>query len=205
MNTLSQEVMNYCSNMNQVKARLAFIECSLNNYSPCSGIDSSSEILAIQFRKTLELIAFGSLLANRVKYSAAYADYASHWSAKLLLNNLKTINPDFYPKPLKPFIVQPNGIKHFPVVTNGFLTPDQFTRLYTDCNAILHSSNPFKLKKAKLISQQSARTWVRLIKRLLNIHLARFVDQSNGWLVQMNFGSENSVHAAIFTLDSSVP
>jgi len=205
MNTVPQEVLMYCAGMEQVKLRLAGIDSILKGHSTVVGIDTQSELLAIQFRKTLEHIAFGSLLANRAKYSAAYADYAKHWRAKDLLRNLSSINPGFYPTPLKAHVVQADGTKHFPEVKSGFLTQDQFTDLYTDCNSMLHTRNPFTLKKPKVVSPQSATKWIKLIKGLLKIHLAKLVDQSDGWLIHMNFDSNHPVEAALFGIKPGSP
>ena len=60
------------------------------------------ELVFVQLRKTLELIAFASLTTNKQKYSAAYANFATHWRVKDTLKALEKINPDFYPVPLKP-------------------------------------------------------------------------------------------------------
>ncbi len=53
------------------------------------------ESLYLQFRKTLELIAFGSLIANREKYSEARAEYASDWNAKRVLKLVSVLTPCF--------------------------------------------------------------------------------------------------------------
>jgi len=40
------------------------------------------ELIFVQFRKILELIAFSTLTANREKYSIAHANFSLHWKAK---------------------------------------------------------------------------------------------------------------------------
>ncbi len=57
-----------------------------------------TEGVFVQFRKTLELIAFAPLSAHRKQYSEAYANYQLHWRAKDMLKAVKVLNPDFYPK-----------------------------------------------------------------------------------------------------------
>ena len=58
------------------------------------------ELVFVQLRKVLELIAFASLTANKDKYCAAHANFATHWRAKSMLEELEKINPDFYPMPI---------------------------------------------------------------------------------------------------------
>ncbi len=57
------------------------------------------ELVFVQLRKVLELIAFGSLIANKEKYSAAHEKFATHWKANRMLEELAKINPSFYPQP----------------------------------------------------------------------------------------------------------
>ena len=177
LNILPSDIQKYCACMDQVKARLALATSIMNAPPPAGDHSAQAELIAIQFRKILELIAFGSLVANQVKFSTAYADFATHWKVKGLLANLKIINADFYPTPLKPMVLQSDGVKHFPKVLSGFLNLNQFSNLYDDCNSVLHTSNPFNIKrKAKSISKEAAAKWIKHIKVLLNIHLARLVD-----------------------------
>jgi len=197
MNALPTDIQRYCIYMEEVKSRLAVIEVELNKPNS-HAVDLYSEILAIQFRKVLEAIAFGSLIANRGKYSLAYANYSNHWNAKILLENLETINPNFYPIPLKPPILRHDGSKHFDLVKKGYLTKEQFVSLYTDCGSILHTHNPYKLRKPKQISPDAAKKWVKLIRGLLNIHLARLVEAVEGWAVVMQDQRDNKVHAFQF-------
>jgi hypothetical protein len=40
-----------------------------------------------------------SLIANKQRYAAVHANFATHWNAELLLKDLARVNADFYPKP----------------------------------------------------------------------------------------------------------
>jgi hypothetical protein len=58
------------------------------------------ESTTLQLRKILELIAFGSLVANKDSYSTVYAKVSKTWNAGDLLRELEDVNPEFYPVPV---------------------------------------------------------------------------------------------------------
>jgi hypothetical protein len=58
------------------------------------------EFVYLQFRKIIELIAMGSLLANAKTSAQVQSKVQSYWHAKDLLKDIHGINPDFYPKPI---------------------------------------------------------------------------------------------------------
>jgi len=198
MDVLPSEILRYVICMEEVNTRIKVIEDAPSSLGRVNFIDPRSEIIAVQYRKILELIAFGSLIANRAKYSLAYRNYTSHWKAKELLDNLKIINPKYYPIPLKPAVLQRNGTKHFGAVTKNYLTEEQFISLYDDCGSILHTHNPYKLHNPKRFSPDSITKWTKYIKGLLNVHLARLFDVE-GWVVYMNYDNTGKVHAFPFT------
>jgi len=195
MNTLPQDIQRYCGQMEEVNLRLKAIDEILSAGVQHNGSNSSSEQLALQFRKILELIAFGTLIANRETYSTAHSDYISHWKAKDLLQNLEAVNPAFYPVPLKPPVQRQDGSKHFDNVSRNYLTRDQFMSLYDLCGSILHTHNPYSGKKAKQISTEAGRKWAKLVKNLLALHLAKLVAASECWVVVMHDQRDSRVHA----------
>jgi len=205
MSILPPDIQRYCIVMEEVKSRIQAIE---NHYSSAlitNGIDTRSELVAIQFRKILEMIAFGSLIANREEYSRAYSNYISHWNAKEMLGNLRTINPAYFPVPLKPPRTREDGTKHFDRITKGFITEEQFLSLYNDCGSLLHTKNPYALKKTKVFSTEATKKWIKLINGLLNTHLARLIDSEEGWVVIMHYPSDGRVHAFQFQGVDSAP
>lgn len=190
--------------MEEVKSRIQAIEN--HSFMPMGKeIDTRSELIAVQFRKILEMIAFGSLIANRESYSYVYKNYTSHWNAKEMLGNLRTINPTFYPVPLKTPITRADGTKHFDRVGKGYLTDEQFISLYKDCGAILHTKNPYALKKVKAFSPEATAKWIKLIKGLLCIHLARLIKAEEGWVVILQYPTDGRVHAFQFHGADSAP
>src|ERR1700733_9273779 len=103
----------YCKCMAEVRHRLGVVQGVLAGRVRTGHETFDAELIFIQLRKTLELIAFGSLCANKEKYSGVHQNFAQHWSAKRLLVDLGKLNPHFYPQPLEPPQQRPDGSKHF--------------------------------------------------------------------------------------------
>jgi hypothetical protein len=127
----------YCNCMEELKHRIAVIDSVLIGSTSTTYPMFDSELVYLLFRKSLELIAFSSLTANKVVYSAAYENFANHRNAKRLLEYLEDVNADFYPVAVNPPQTLANGTKSFSLVTEGFLTKDEFVCLYDQCGEIL--------------------------------------------------------------------
>jgi len=144
------------------------------------------ELVFVQLRKILELIAFASLTANKEKYSHAHAKFMTHWKAKLMLQELEKINPDFYPVPIGKPEVQPNGVKHCPAIMDGFLGKEDFAVLFDRTSDFLHVRNPFGPQDPKLNIKYSVKEWVSRIQVLLAFHIMHLVEDKK-WIVEIPY------------------
>ena len=170
--------------MEEVRDRINLVK-SIGDHRVTTGREVFDvELVVVQLRKVLELIAFASLTANKEKYSAAHAEFAMHWKAKRMLQELEKINPDFYPMPIGRPQLQPDGVKHCPAVTDGFLTKEDFALLYDKTGAILHVRNPFNAQDPKLNIKYSVKEWVSRIQVLLALHMMHLVDDKK-WIVEI--------------------
>src|SRR6516162_6253486 len=97
--------------MEAVKQRLAQVEAIGTRHVTTGEIVFDIELAFLHVRKILELIAFGSLIANRDKYSAVHENFANHWKAKDMLSAIEKLNADFYPVPVKSPQKLPSGVK----------------------------------------------------------------------------------------------
>jgi hypothetical protein len=87
----------YINVMEEARDRLNFVK-SLPTRNASTGFKVfDQELVFLQLRKILELVAFASLTANREKYSAAHKKVATFWRAKDMLQDLEKINPRFLP------------------------------------------------------------------------------------------------------------
>ena len=77
---MSEPLQMYCNFMEQVKLRISIIR-SVVDRSLSLGVGDyfDYELACIHFRKSLELIAFASLVANKSRYAEVYNDFANHW------------------------------------------------------------------------------------------------------------------------------
>jgi hypothetical protein len=181
---MNEETRLYINCMEEVRDRVNFAK-AVGAHRITTGREVFDiELVFLQLRKILELIAFASLTAHKEKYSSAHEKFATHWKAKLMLRELEKINPDFYPVPIEQPQLQADGVKHCPAVVNGFLTRDDFELLYDMTGDILHTGNPFSLHSPILNMGYSAKEWISRIQALLGLHIVHLVDGKK-WIVQI--------------------
>ncbi len=177
-------IRQYMHCMEEVRMRLKLIK-SIGAHKVATGNDMFDiELVFVQFRKALEVVAFGSLIANKDKYAANHARFAEHWKARLMLQELEKINPDFYPMPIGKPILQKNGTKHCPLVTDGFLTRDDFELLYGKASGFLHCRNPFTAKGPVEQIKYTPKQWVERIEVLLALHVMH-LDDGSKWVIEV--------------------
>ena len=203
---MKQDAINrYCHMMEEVKRRTRVIHSFTANATNAVYKATTIESIYLQFRKILELIAFGSLVANESVYSAVYADYAKEWRAKRLLERLEQVNPGFYPRPIEEVPSKRPGAKmDWLDVASGFLTKDEFIELYAQSSALIHSPNPFKPPTDYASAEKRMREWDEKIRRLLNCHQIHLVGDPNIYLVHMK-EADGKVHHYIFGLSAGPP
>ncbi|MBI4378671.1 MAG: hypothetical protein HY578_06215 [Nitrospinae bacterium] len=185
----------YCICMEDVKSRLSVVKTVAGGQLSTGSELFDYEFVSVQIRKSLELVAFASMTANKNLYAEAHAGFANHWKAKDMLNNLKRLHPGFYPQPIRLDHVKESGDKHFEHVEDGYLTQDDFVTLYDLCSEVLHTWNPFTKKERHIDFKRSVAEWVQRIDRLLRLHLMRFVDREEIWVVDMEYSEDGKVHA----------
>lgn len=182
-----EEAQKYCDLMQESKHRTKVIGSLLQGKTNLGFLPINVESLYLQFRKTLELIAFGSLIANREKYSEARAEYASDWNAKRVLKLVERLNPRFYPEPINQVPVIGEKYKtELKPVTENFLSRAEFEVLYDRCGGVLHSENPYgdTYKYDELWAEGLG--WAVKIRNLLNCHTIHLVDDADRFfLIQM--------------------
>jgi hypothetical protein len=184
----------YAALMKEVKLRTEVIQSFQAGRSGALYVPPTIESICLQIRKILELIAFGSLIANKPAYAKAYSDFAKTWNAELLLRDLSRINANFYPRAI--FEV-PSAI---PGVVNDFkdredaLTEADFVKIYKKCGAIMHASNPYGSIVDIDYYKSQVSDWVNKIVNLLDSHVIRLLDESRFYLVHMKEDKDDEVH-----------
>ena len=185
----------YCSCMENVKSRLDVVRSVFEGLLSTGQELFDYEVVSVQLRKSLELIAFASMTANKELYAKEHANFSRHWRVKTMLDSLRKIHPGFYPQPIKLDHVKDNGAKHFEHVKNGYLTQEDFVTLYDLCSECIHTWNPFTEKERHIDFKHSVAKWVSRIECLLKLHLIQFVDREEIWIVEMANTKDGRVHA----------
>ncbi|HEX5422745.1 MAG TPA: hypothetical protein VFW94_04300 [Candidatus Acidoferrales bacterium] len=189
------DIEKYCDLMEELKRRTAVVDFFLVGGGHALYQPPTIESVALQLRKMLELIAFGSLVANRDSYSAAYANFAQHWNARLMLRDVERINPDFYPRPVvEAPSPDPRAIHSLKDRASDYLTKDEFEKAYEKCGAILHAENPYGSRIDYAYYTQRLPAWRTQIANLLNNHQIRLVGEPGFWLIHMQENQDDKVH-----------
>ena len=162
----SRDRRKYLSLLWEVSKRLevlhAFIDKKIDNIY----LQVSVESEALQIRKILELIAYASLISHKEAYEEARNNFSRDWHAKRIIKQLESINPNFYPIPIKDV---ERGGRLTP--RGGYLTKLQFENLYDRCGSILHSKNPFlKVSQRSISFHNKVPEYVDRIENLLTKH-----------------------------------
>jgi hypothetical protein len=194
----------YCQCMEEVRKRLDVAK-DLVAEIRAGGEEhvQMTELIFVQMRKVLELIAFGSLTANKDAYATIRADFENEWNAKRLLTKLAVVNPKFYPEPLKTPVLKPDGTKFGDRVTTGFMTKSQFVVLYNVSSEVLHARNPFKKKNPVTHLGFSIDQWIERIQTLLRMHLIQLLD-GGVWVIEIRSGGAVHVFPGSPTPDGPI-
>jgi len=75
----------YCNCIERVRLHVSIADTVFAGRIDTGLRDLNAELIFLHFRKALEEIAFASLSANREKYSAARAGFATEWNARRML------------------------------------------------------------------------------------------------------------------------
>jgi len=190
------DITKYCELMEQVKGRIRFIDLFLSRLA----IDAVAlESMGLQVRKILELVAFGSLVANRNAYTMVHSGFAKDWNAGELLKKLEKVNSDFYPIPITELPPEKEGTKSKWVPRDrDYLAKEDFTEVYGRCGALVHAANPFGSGIDYAYYHQKVPIWRTQIVHLLNSHLIRLVNEPEVWLIHMKEERDEKVHSYVW-------
>jgi len=184
--------------MEELKCRteviLAVVEKRNTTLYPMTNI----ELVYLQFRKILELIALASLVANKTEYAKQRDKFYQDWHAERILRDIEKVNPDHYPVAGKQVIDPTTGkvIQVLPV-KSGFLTKAEFVELYKACGSVLHAENPFSPRCNFNAFETRIPQWLKKITTLLNHHQIQLLDRDKQLWVVMH-GKDGRVHGCLF-------
>jgi hypothetical protein len=191
----SPDIAKYCGLMEEVKLRVNVIDFFISGKGHALYPPPTLESACLQLRKILELVAFGSLVANKDAYTAVYGKFSKKWDAGDLLKELGQVNPYFYPFPI---IEVPST--HPPAVVDlvpregGFLTESNFAEVYGRCGVMAHAANPYGEGIDYAYYRQQLPLWRTQVMNLLNAHEIRLVNTPGLYLIHVPEKQEDRVH-----------
>ncbi len=160
------DITQYCGLMEEVRSRLD----SINRLMELPGITVRDrlESVSLQLRMVLELIVFGSLVANKDVWRRSKKELRSSHDIGRKLRELGRLHPNFYPVPLEPRAShrgQEPGAR-----TDGFLSKDKLIKVYGALGNILHAENPLGKEKDHRYYLDAIPGWVAEVVNLLECH-----------------------------------
>ena len=193
-----QEILQheYINQMEYIKRRIEFMD-TIATTAHMHGFPLivTTECIYLQLRQILELIAMGSLAANRDAIDKARRTLGKMWRLKDVLGAVEKINPHGYPHPITEVPSTVPEVKNdFIDKVDGFLSRDRFRELYGKCGDILHARNPFGGTRDYQAAWDEWTHWRDQIIGLLNYHKVKMVDDEGLWVVHMQNAIDGKVH-----------
>ena len=181
----TEDAKRYANGMAEIRQRLGIARAAVARIRDTQDQDLvSTETIFLQMRKVCELIAFGSLIANKELYSQHYETFAEDWRLGRVVQKLRHVNPNFFPVPMSaPYEVSPGHKQAGPSLALA-ITEDELVALYNICGRILHSRNPFSTVAATHQLGYSVDEWLARLEGLLRWHRIQLVGGAL-WLVNV--------------------
>jgi hypothetical protein len=164
------DLTKYCSCLQEVRKRIDLARRIIAAAPAINDPEIQAEILGIQLRKSLELVALATLSANRPFYESAYRGIENAWNAKEILKAVGAVHPNFYPTPIRLAGLDANGHKRFEKLSSGYLTREQFISTYDKLGGVLHAWNPHRREPRRVGSGIDFAKWFDRLERLLLLH-----------------------------------
>ncbi|QIR76220.1 hypothetical protein FA592_08225 [Sulfurospirillum diekertiae] len=191
----------YASVMNEIKRRTNVVYAFLNGERNAMYQAVNIELMCLQIRKILELIALSSLVANQKIFLRQVQNLKKMWNAKLILKDIERLNPDFYPNPIYEKPSDLEGVENDLInIKEGYLNKEDFIKAYDACGKILHAENPLGHKIDYKYYETNILIWMGKIKLLLNCHTIKLLNDNNLYVVHMQEQGKESSTVYVFEL-----
>lgn len=201
----AEDIEKYCELMEQIKARVGIVNHLLTYPHPFPK-QHCIEWTYLQYRKILEMIAFGSLVAHQERYSSQYRRFSKAWHAGELFKDLARMNKYFYPLGVTVKVpANPDEDLQIEEKKEGFLSKAEFLELYGKTGGILHQQNPYAKQVDNGWYEKNAKRWLEKIVGLLDTHAIHLYGTKVTYLVRMNATPDGRVGHYILALDEEFP
>lgn len=189
------DIVKYCDLMEEIKLRVNVVNFFLSGQGHALYEPPTLDSACLQLRKILELVAFGSLVANKDAYTSVYAKVSKAWNAGDLLRELEKVNPDFYPVPVVEVPSNIPGVKLAHQKRQGdYLTKSDFQDVYGRCGVMAHAANPYAKGIDYTYYRQMLPRWQGQIVNLLNNHEIHLLNIPGMYVIHMKEDGDDKVH-----------
>ena len=196
---VNEDLARYCALMDEVKKRTIAITNMLRGLTMTSYKATNIEFMCLQIRKMLELISMGSLVLNKDEFEAIGQKYVQYWNARLILQDIERLNPDFYPIPIREVPSTKLGVRNeLKEKTTGFLTREDFVKVYEKCGKMMHANNPFGSQADLDYYTAKIPEWEDLIIGLLNCHIIHLKGVEGFYIIHMQEDGRDDVRGYFF-------
>jgi hypothetical protein len=184
----------YAACMDQIMHRVKLLVQILDNRITLGEEVFNYEVVALNFRKILECMAYASLSGHHKIYTKAHFKAERHHRAKDILNEVEKLNPQFYPAPKT--ITPGSGTKdephHLTDRDADYLSRDEFITLFDKCSEVIHVQNVLKgPQHVDFINPP--KVWLKKITNLLDHHCITISGSDQIWFVIM-MGEDGKAH-----------
>lgn len=132
----------YAEVLREIKARVDSMGGLLERPLDFVRVDAA----AVQIRKALEMVAYGSLVANRSQLEEVALAFKKS-NAKQARKTVKRINPEYWPRPVTQEVRTPTADDpskfHLHDVEEGYLREKDWGRAHGEMSDILHAKKPY--------------------------------------------------------------
>lgn len=190
---------NYIRCMEEIKRRQIAIDEILYEKKTTSFRYTNVEFIALQFRKTFELVLLATLASHQHLFEGLTRKLAKEWQVTKIVAILKDKNPAFFPNPIDRVPSANKAAKdEWKPITSGFLTLDELIEAYGKIGALVHANNPYREEQSLLELESLFAVWREKLIRLLNNHLIKFPGDETILYVGMQSAGTGSVHTSLF-------
>lgn len=192
---LDPDIVKYCDPMGEIKRRIAVIDHFVSGQGRALYVPPTIESACLQLRKVLELIAFGSLVANADAYTSVYSKISKAWQAADLLKELEKVNAEFYPVPVVEVPSTVPGVLHqLKKRDPDYLARADFPEVYGRCGVMAHAANPYGAGIDYSYYQKMLPVWRNQIVNLLNNHEIHLLNRPGMYVIHMHEDRDDKVH-----------
>lgn len=189
----------------EISRRLLVVESFLTGGASTIYFRTDIEAMCLQIRKILELIAFGSLVANKEIFSSQHKEFSKYRKASKMISDMGKINPEFYPIPKykRPSLKDGYDSELYTPPESEYLTKKTFLKIYKKCDAVLHNDNPYGSISNYDYYKDNIPIWTTMIFTLLNSHSIKLVNDEKMYIFQLRPMGEEPTFNVLAPIEGS--